>query len=467
MEDYAEESKSAMDEAIAHYQEALSTIEKAGSILSKRKIIEMLLSRDGVENLKNNGAELNTSQCALLIDLDERLKELAGIIAKKFPLASYRLSVNPPESSWWWFLESFVPREVHKHDRFDWVWYGLTLGCMVVATTFGSSTAQAFSSEGFDILGTFSTVGQAVGMLLLAGGVLTENGKETVENALKSVGIPPHFHAEAIFGASALMAASTYVVYANLPTIGEYYYKQGQISSTQGDVVSALDLYKRALNFNPNDSKIYVALGKVSEDMGQLKEAISYYEKGRSFNDPAALNGLGRVLVFQSLEDVGWTAKIDEKVERRADFFLVAAEKLVKEEQKLLRRDIAINHGILYLSDFDLKKSSVEDANNALDNAYNSFEQAAELEKTLPKETKEQNKGQCYLQITEKIRQEVNYQKGQFLNSDIPKKAEACYGELYRAGLNPYDDTKIYYSLYTSRVSLEAYKKPENQKYRR
>ncbi|MCL1472526.1 hypothetical protein [Argonema antarcticum] len=171
MNDYAEGTKSPIDEAIAGYQAALSTVEKAGFILSKRKIIEMLLSRDGVENLKENGAELNASQYALLIDLDERLKGLAGIIAKKFPLANYRLSVNPPESSWWWFLESFAPQEVHKHDRFDWLWYGMTVGCMVVATTFGASTAQAFSSEGFDILGTFSTVGQGVGMLLLAGGV--------------------------------------------------------------------------------------------------------------------------------------------------------------------------------------------------------------------------------------------------------------------------------------------------------
>lgn len=462
MNDYAEESKSAVDQAIAHYQSALFAVEEAGSILSRRKIIEMLLSRDGVENLKENGAQLGGNQCALLIDLDERLKGLAGIIAKKFPLDSYRQSLNPPESYWWWFLESFAPREVHKHDRFDWLWYGLTLGCMVVATTFGSSTAQAFSSEGFDLLGTFSTVGQGVGMLLLAGGVLTENGKETVEKVLSSVGIPSHFQAEAIFGASALMAASTYGMYANLPNIGEYYYNQGQISSRQGDVVTALDSYKRALNFNPNDPKIYVALGKVSEDMGQLKDAVSYYEQGRSFNDPAALNGLGRVLVFQSLEDVGWTAKIDDKVERKADFFLVAAQKLVKDEEKVLRRDIAINHGILYLSDFDLKKSSVEDANDSLDNAYNSFEQAAELEKTLPKETKEQGKGQCYLKITEKIRQEVNYQKGQVLNPDIPKQAEACYGELYGAGLNPYDDTKMYYSIYTFRVSPEAYKKPGN-----
>jgi tetratricopeptide (TPR) repeat protein len=331
-------------------------------------------------------------------------------------------------------------------------------------TTFGTSTAQAFSSEGFDILGTFSTVAQGAGMLLLAGGALTENGKETVENVLTSVGIPPHFHAEAIFGTSALMAAATYGLYTNLPNIGEYYYSQGQIASSQGDVVTALDLYKRALSFNPDDSKIYVALGKVSEDMGQLKDAVSYYDRGRGFNDPAALNGLGRVMVFQSLEDVGWTAKIDEKVERRAEFFLVAAEKLVKDDEKLLSRDIAVNHGILYLSEFDLKKSTVQEANEALDNAYNSFEQAAELEKELPKGTKEKGKGQCYLKIAEKIRQEVNYQKGQTLNPDLPKQGEACYGELYNGKLNPYDDTKIYYSLYTFRVPPEAYKKPGNQK---
>lgn len=465
MNDSAEGTKSPIDEAIAQYQAALSTVEKSGSILSKRKIIEMLLSRDGVENLKeSDDAEFGASQYALLIDLDERLKGLAETIVKNFPLASYRQSVNPPESSWWWFLESFAPREVHKHDRFDWLWYGLTVGCMVVTTTFGTSTAQAFSSEGFDILGTFSTVSQGVGLLLVAGGALTENGKETVENVLTSVGIPSHFHAEAIFGTSALMAAATYGLYTNLPNIGEYYYNQGQSASSQGDVVTALELYKRALNFNPDDAKLYVALGKVSEDMGQLKEAESYYDQGRSFNDPAALNGLGRVMIFQSLEDVGWTAKIDEKVERRSDFFLVAAEKLVKEEEKLLRRDIAVNHGILYLSEFDLEKSTVQDANEALDNAYNSFEQAAELEKELPKETKEKGKGQCYLKIAAKIRQEVNYQKGQTLNPELPKQGEACYGELYGAGLNPYDDTKIYYSLYTSRVPLEAYKKPGNQK---
>ncbi len=487
MNDSAEGTKSPIDEAIAHYQTALSTVEKAGSILSKRKIIEMLLSRDGVENLKESGAELGASQYALLIDLDERLKGLAETIVKNFPLASYRQSINPPESSWWWFLESFAPQEVHKHDRFDWLWYGLTVGSMVVVTTFGTSTAQAFSSEGFDILGTFSTVAQGAGMLLVAGGALTENGKETVENVLTSVGIPSHFHAEAIFGTSALMAAATYGLYANLPNIGEYYYNQGNIASSEGEVVTALDLYKRALSFNPDDPKIYVGLGKVSEDMGQLKDAVSYYDRGRSFNDPAALNGLGRSLVFQSLEDVGWTAKIDEKVERKADFFLVAAEKLVKDDEKLLRRDIAVNHGILYLSKFNLKKSTVQEANDALDNADNSFAQAAELEAELEKEVakitkengkkldpesekelaeknKEKGKGKCYLKIAAKIRKEVNYQKGQPLNPEIPKQAQACYGELYAAGLNPYDDTKINYSLYTARVPVSVYKTSENQK---
>ncbi|HBK66810.1 MAG TPA: hypothetical protein DD000_25775, partial [Cyanobacteria bacterium UBA11166] len=463
MNDSAASSKPPIDKAIADYQAAILTVDKAQltlSKLSKRKIIEIFLSRDRIENLKTE-EEFSVNQYALLIEWDERLKSFAKALAKQFPLADYRQSVNPPESSWWWFLDSFFPPEVHKKDRFDWLWYGLTLGCAVVATTFGTTTAQAFSSEGFDILGTFSTVTQGVGVLLLAGGALTENGKETVEKVLGSVGIPPHFHAEAIFTTSALMAASTYGLYANLPRIGEYYYQQGWKASTQGDVVSALELYKRSLNFNPDNPKVYVALGKVSEEMGQLKDAESYYDKGRGFNDPAALSGLGRVLILQSLEDLGWTAKIDEKVERRADFFLVAAQKLVKEEDKVLSREIAINHGILYLSEFNLKKSNVEEANEALDNAQNSFEQAAALEPELPKETMEKNKGQCFLKIVEKIRQEVNYQKGKLLDPEIPKQAEACYGELYTAGLNPYDDTKIYYSLYTSRVPLSAYKKSE------
>lgn len=448
-----------LDDAIARYEAALSAVEEAKETASYQQIVELLVSRDAVEYSRENNWEFIGNIYALLIKLDERLKAQSEVIASNFPLADYRESVKPPESSWWWFLEPPQP-PVHKFDRFDWVWNTLTGACLLFATSLAANTAQAFSTEGFDVLGTLSTISQGAGVALIAGGALTDKGNQAIENILSSVGIPPHFHAETTFGFSVVMLAASYGLNSNLPTVSQWYYLQGGKQQTEGDLVSALETYQRAVNFNPDEPKIYVALGKVSEEMGQLSEAKAYYEKGRALNDAASMNGLARVSIFQSLAARGWTARIDDQIEREADFFLVAAEKLAAENKdKALQAEIATNHGILYLSKFNLEgfQYDLERTNEALTQAEYSFQQAAELEKELPKDTPELGKGQCYLKIVAKIRQEINYKEGQTLSKEIPKQAEECYGKLYEAKLNPYDDTKMNYTIYRTEVPDTAY----------
>ncbi|HBB34078.1 MAG TPA: hypothetical protein DDZ80_07810 [Cyanobacteria bacterium UBA8803] len=460
MKNSEEQVMSPIDDAIARYKVALSAVEQAQNKPSDEQVVELLVARDAVEYNQQKDAHFTGKSYALLIELDRRLKTQAEAIASNFPLTDYRESVKPPESSWWWFLEPPQP-PVHKFDRFDWVWNTLTGVCLLFATSLATHTAQAFSTEGFDVLGTLSTISQGAGVALIAGGALTDKGNKVIENILSSIGIPAHFHAETTFGFSVVMLAASYGLNSNLTTVGQWYYLQGEKLQKQGDLVSALESYQRAINFNPDQPKIYVALGKVSEEMGQLTEAKSYYEKGRALNDAAAMSGLARVSIFQSLEERGWTARIDDKIERQSDFFLVAADKLAQEEDKTLRVEIAINQGILYLSKFNLEnyRYDLERTNDALTEAEGSFQQAAELEKELPPETPELGKGECYLKIVAKVRQEINYKEGETLSTAPLDLANACYGKLYQTKLNPYDDTKMYYTIYTSVVSATAYSK--------
>ena len=259
-----------------------------------------------------------------LLDLDRQLQAQAQAIASQVDLSLYRRTLKPDPSAWWWFLE-VPPKPKRKSDRFGWVWNGLTVVFLVSATSFATSTAKAFSEEGFDILGIFSSFTQGAGLALVAGGTFTDKGRKTVQNVLESVDIPKHFHAEAtcLFSASLLLASAT--IYANLDRFGTHYYRWGQRDRRNGDNVMALRSYQKALNFSPSNRFIYAALGQLSEDMGQLEDAQAYYEQGIALSDAISVLGLGRVTLLNALQEVGWTAKVDDTTLRQVEFLFELA----------------------------------------------------------------------------------------------------------------------------------------------
>jgi tetratricopeptide (TPR) repeat protein len=465
MDDSAKTQPS-LDQAIAHYQSAVSAVElilaESAAVGSedlfalKKDVLELLIARDTVEQQRQAIAiqGIRGSTYILLLDLDERLGKLGGAIAAHLPLEDYRKSLKPPESSWWWFFSSpGTSAKVHRHDRFDWAWNALTVVFLVLSTSFATNTAKAFSTQGFDLLGTFSTISQGAGLALVAGGVLTDKGKRVAENILHSLKIPPHFYAEATCGFSLTILGTTAVINGNLPAIGDLYYSWAETNRQRGDLTTALSQYQRALQFTPENSKLHVAMGRVAEAQGDLKIAQTHYENGRQMNDPAAISGLGRVLILQSLEEAGWTARIDEKVARRADLLLDAA--FGKTSDQGMLTDIYINYGILDFVEFEMQpladmSEEVKDAAlSQLSSAEYFFScavtpnadtcnpNAVSASNSSPEVETQINTAQCYLSIVEQIRQAILYEEGQNI-SQAYTEAEDCYRAL---PINLYNDT--------------------------
>ena len=334
-----------LSKAIAHYDTTLTTLENAiaqpETAVSLPTVTEVLVARDAVEYaltsvsstakdepLAEYGPDHTSTQAqsyVQLLELDQRLRAQSEAITAAVDLATYRQSLNPDASAWWWFLEPEEPKK-HAGDRFDWVWNGLTVVFLVGTVSFATSTARAFSEEGFDVLGIFGSFSQGAGLALVAGGTFTSRGKKVVEGVLESFKIPTHYHAEITCAFSATLLLASGAMHANLHRFGQHYYSWGQADRRRGDNITALKSYQKALNFAPDNKIIYAAMGQVSENMGRLEEATAYYEQGVALSDAASALGLGRITLFNALQDVGWTAEIDEATIRQVEFLFELAD---------------------------------------------------------------------------------------------------------------------------------------------
>ena len=159
--------------AIAQYADALSALEQAFPSPTLEQIIDVLVARDAVEAIKQNAEDTTGKTLAQLILLDQRLRSQSNVLTQQAQLADCRQSLQPPESAWWWWLDP-PPAQMPWWSRFDWCWNLLTVGCLVITGTFITNTAQAFSTSGFDLIGTFSTITQGAGLVLVAGAALTD-----------------------------------------------------------------------------------------------------------------------------------------------------------------------------------------------------------------------------------------------------------------------------------------------------
>ncbi len=284
-----------LERAIERYEEALGALDEAAPNASTQQIVKVLLARDAVEEALPEKTKASEQKIAALVELDSRLQKQAQAFASNIALAKLRQSLKPPESAWWWFFQA--PNQVNPWDRFDWLWNGVTVACLVLAGTFATQTVKAMSKDGMDVLQTLGTISQGAGLVLVTGGALTDKGQQTVKNILTSLKIPPQFHAEATCAASAVLLLGTYGVYQSLPFVGDMYYQEARKKYDQGELSKALFLYEQANNFLPERPDINVGMGKIHESLAQFKEAKSFYQKGLMQGDPASLNGYGRVIL--------------------------------------------------------------------------------------------------------------------------------------------------------------------------
>jgi len=366
MEEFdTQHNESDLVQLLIDYTEAIKNL-PSESKLTCRQVLKVLRTRDRVQDALQV-LQLNDEYLAKLVELDLELKQKSGIICNAENLKQLRQSFQPPESSWWWYLE---PPAEPSHlkplsDKFDWLWNVGTVACLVLATSFITQTAKVFSNEGFDFLGTLSTISQGAGLAFVASGALTDKGKQAVAKTLNTIKVPASLHAEVTFGASLILLGATYGINQNLHIVGNWYFSQAQRHEAQGEWSQAFKSYKRALNFAPDDYKTQIAIGFLHEKLGNFEQAIEDYKKGSAFGIPEFLNAQARAMLMGGLQRNYWQGGIDGKIIHEAEDLLYRAEKSTLDlglsfgktrKNRRLYADIKINQAIAQMAKIKFKE---------------------------------------------------------------------------------------------------------------
>lgn len=370
-------SQSPVETLLTDYAEALGSLSPMED-LSSRQVLRVLRSRDRLQSALTESLHLADDQLARLSELDLTLKQHSDRLSSAENLDQLRQSLQPPDSAWWWHLSPPDPKPA-RFSKFDWLWNLGTVASLVLATSFATQTAKAFSTEGFDFLGTLSTIGQGAGLVFVAGGALTDRGKRGVSHVLNSLKVPPSLHAEATFGASLLLLGATYSINQNLHYVSNWYFARGQQHEHQSEWSQAFESYKRALNFSPDDYRTLIATGFLHEKLGNFEQAIAQYQRGSAFGIPEFLNAQGRALLMQALQKNSWQGGIDAQVITEAERLLQRADRSSLDLRRGLGKtrpnerlytDILVNQAIAKLAGISATDSLTPEIQSQLEDAF-------------------------------------------------------------------------------------------------
>ncbi len=279
--------------AIARYATAIAPLEQPKIELSPEQLLEILIARDTVETKLPERDQATAETIIKLLKLDETLNHQAKVVSKVGHWQDWRKTLSPPESAWWWFLDTFD--EVHPWDRFDWIWNSLTMGCLISVVAAMMHLIPRFLVGGQTLLESFGLLGPS-GLVALAFSSLQGGlGKELLQKGLKKLGIPSHLESEVTFGISALLLGGALFTYHNLPRIADHYHQEGQDYYEQGLLRKAEANYLQAISLNPEKTEYNLSLGEVYESLNELDQATEQYRKAVADGQPGAFNHLGRV----------------------------------------------------------------------------------------------------------------------------------------------------------------------------
>ncbi len=422
--------------ALQIYAQELARLDKDSDTVSKQQILRLLLVRDAVETeLKaNNAIVLQANVLAHLSELDNKLQDLAPALIKDDKLADCRRSRQPDKTAWWWWLESCLPEpELHALDRFDWLWNFLSAGSLVMSASFLTITAQAFSVVGgFDLLQTMSTLSQATGLVVIAGGALTNRGQQVVKNTLEKLNIPSHLHSEVTLCASALLLLGSYGVYNSLPRFSNYYYEKGLEAQKAGNLYVAAEYFKEAIAFNPDATDPHNHLAEVYQNLEKFEEAQAEYQDGLLKGDIVALNGLGTLsLAAAENEDSEGFGELSGLFDAEVLFRIGLNQ--VDSDKSRLKAALHRNLGITLMKRGESEEISEANQQALLQEASQHFQESVSIEQSIVSEATYPGQGVAYCYIAA-----LSEKKG--LSKDAMENWETCRKQAYPSSLEQYED---------------------------
>ncbi|MFQ3627970.1 MAG: tetratricopeptide repeat protein [Cyanobacteriota bacterium] len=257
---------------LQRYEFALQSLEALAEQPNEAVILQVLTARDEVQATLDT-APADPAIRAEIYRLDQRLRQQSGAIARHLDLATWRDSLNPPASAWWWnFSKPLDPR-----DRLDWLWDALTVTTLAASFSLVMDISSKFLTGGTDLLGSFIIVGQSVLTLLTGKTALTQAGQEATERGLAQLGVPSHYQHEAKLGLSSGLLLLLLGLHANLPRIASLYAAWGNENQAQGEMTRAEENLQRSLALDPDNPQTRYDLGTVYESGQNAEKAIAQY----------------------------------------------------------------------------------------------------------------------------------------------------------------------------------------------
>ncbi|NEP31907.1 tetratricopeptide repeat protein [Moorena sp. SIO3B2] len=287
-----------LDEALKTYEIALEHLEDSASPMSEKQIIVVLNARDFVQAVGQAQVYPSYHQQKKLVALDVRLKQNAWQISKVIDFASWRTSLEPRDTAWWWHLETEA--ELARWQWWDWLWRGLSIAGWTANLGLLIDLLPRFLIAGTGFAGAVAIAFPSLLTVLQGISELTETGQEGFDKLLIRLGIPKHFHAEAQLGATELLLVILLGFHFYLPNFSNFSNKRGFEKYNQGQLASAEAHYQQALALNPDNVKAHYNLAFVYEDLQQFDKARTQYQFAVKGGFVKAYNNLGRLHILNN-----------------------------------------------------------------------------------------------------------------------------------------------------------------------
>ncbi|MEM9770662.1 MAG: hypothetical protein AAF889_03515, partial [Cyanobacteria bacterium P01_D01_bin.73] len=380
---------------------ALKDIEPPRQFVTAAKVLAVLQARDELEDAlrshyDSSGDKPSDVQLWELLELDDRLRNCAGVLYDAAPLDEWRQTLRPDESAWWWYLR----RPIHRLDRYDWLWSALSI-VPLTATVSLLVDMSSRLADGEFLVGSFAVVIQSVLTLLTASSVLTETGRKAMKVVFDSLRIPSYFRQEMKLLLSVMVFGLTLTVHSMLPAWSNYYLdlgKQELVGSLQqetteqiatsdmplntgANLANARFFFERAIAIDSKNIEAYYFLGRVYEEMKDLKKARANYQLALAQNFIHAYNALAYIYIKEEDLDKAYDLlqegirRADQQMSQQADPGTNSEDESEKGDSNHFKSDAeliyALNKNLGWVR---LLQGNYEDAEIVLDDAIVAYE---------------------------------------------------------------------------------------------
>lgn len=286
---------------IEKYQQFLTQIEQVSTTPQAEQILQVLLARDAVQDTLQRSETPTVSLSWKLIELDKRLEEQQENIVSLKNYPSWRNSLQPHSSAWWWYFQN------KKHPWYvslNWFWNGATLVCSAISASLIIDGIPRFLSGGLDVGSVLLVVFPSL-LTLLTSGALTPIGKEARNYLFQR--LKQSLFPLANFILSLVLVLSLIVIHTFFyDNFAVHFHNQGEKFYLKEQFEPSLSNYQKAVALNSSYAEARYKLGLVYEDIQEFDKAKTEYQLAVQQDKShelltrlKAYNNWGRILILK------------------------------------------------------------------------------------------------------------------------------------------------------------------------